>query len=54
MTYLGFEGSRVSLQALLDGLLPIFLVVQVVVAVVAVAVVTELAVGKTIAISEKG
>ena len=45
--------SGISVQALLDGFLSLFLVVQVVHAVVAIAVVTELSVGETFTISVK-
>jgi hypothetical protein len=48
--YLGLECSRVSIQALLDGLLPLFFVNQVVEAMIAVAIVAELAVCKTVTI----
>ena len=50
MNYLGFEGVWVPVEALLDGLLALLLVLQVVEAVVAVAVEAELPVGEAVAV----
>jgi hypothetical protein len=50
LTHLRSESARVSVEALLDGLLSLSFVVKVVVAVGAVAVEAELAVGEAVAV----
>ena len=49
-SYLGFEGVRIPIQALLDLFLTFLLVLQVVEAVVAVAVETKLSIGEAVAV----